>query len=129
MKIEAIDFSVSEPSLSSSPIKRNQDDNSVSHVEGSSSKWALLEEDVKFEALTPFFWTPAIFPSWVSNNLEEFVVVVANKNLAFVWSLYVTNKLVLFADASRTLFRVGSLFSKVDTSKGDVLGSGDFSSE
>lgn len=47
---------------------------------------------------------------------------MAIKDLAFVISLFVTDKRGLFANVSQTLFRYGSLVSMVASSQEAVLG-------
>lgn len=54
---------------------------------------------------------------------------MATKDLAFLWSLSVGGRQGLFTDASRILFRVGSLISMVYAGLNDVLESGDLSTD
>lgn len=86
-------------------------------------------EGVEHETFNPFFWLCSILPSWISNTSGEFPIVVANKELAFVQSLSVTDKQGLFADTSHTLFKVGYLISMVVVGQDDVLDSSDLSRE
>lgn len=113
MTIALIGFSIHEPLPSSSPIKRNHGESPSTSVEGGYPKRAHLSEGFESEALTYFFQLSAILPTQVPSTLEEFVVVVANEDLAFFWSLSVTDRLGFFVDASRTLFRVRYLVSMV----------------
>lgn len=84
-------------------------------------------EDIDLEDLNPFFCLFGIHPSRVPNTLEEFAVVVAHEDLAFVRSLSVTNRRDLFADAYRALFNFGFLISMGDVGHDNVQGSGDLS--
>lgn len=95
---------------------------------GGSIKRDRLIEDGKRDTLTSLFWL-AILPSWVPSTPKEFVIVVATKDLDIIKDLSATNRMVLFADASRTLFRIGSLISIIDVSQDDVLDSEQLSKE
>lgn len=60
---------------------------------------------------------------------EEFVASVAAEDLDIACGLFATDKLVLFADASHTLFRVRSLIYIVVVVQDDVLGYGELLKE
>lgn len=87
-----IGFSIYEPSSSSPLVKRSQGDSSSTLVEEGSSKHDCLSKGDKHEALTHFFRLHVILSSRVRGTLEEFVIVVANEDLAFVRNSSVTDK-------------------------------------
>lgn len=88
-----------------------------------------LLEGTKQEVLIPYFWLSAILLSRVPSTPTRFIIVAANKNLAFFHRLYANNMHGLFENASRALFRVGSLITMVVDGQDDVLGSGDLLSD
>lgn len=106
-------FSIHEHSPSPSPIKTSRGDSPSTPVEEDSFKQTRLSEGAESEALAYFFRLHDILPSRVPSTPEEFTAVVANENLTFVQSLFVTDGQGFLSHVSRTLFRVGSLVSMV----------------
>lgn len=106
--IMATDLYICEPLAYPSHVKRNQGDNSSTHIKEGFLKQSHLVEDAKSEALTHFFRILSIIQSRVPSTPKEFNVVVSIRGLPFTRSLFVTDRRVLFANASRTLFKVSS---------------------
>ncbi|CAI8600946.1 unnamed protein product [Vicia faba] len=93
------------------------------------SKHDRLLVGAESKALTLLFQTPAILPSLLPSSPEEFTIDVADEDISFVWSLFITYMRGLFAKASRTLFRAGSRVLMVAARQNDVLSYGDLSKE
>lgn len=85
-------FFIHELSSSLSHFKITRGDILLTLIGESSSKRACLLEGFEQEAFTPFFRLPVVFYSWVPSTPKEFAVVVDNKDLAIVWSVYVTQR-------------------------------------
>lgn len=82
-----------------------------------------MSEGGDLEVLTLFFRLPLILPSQVPSTSEKFVASVASKDLDFIQGLTTIDKMSLFGDVSRIIFRVRTPISIIAAGQDDVMGS------